>query len=155
MSRMLQEIRLLFQPFPLATGFSVRHKCDMKRKKIEELEARRALARELGSSRPLSIGFRRMLADLIDPDGVSKQCLRFGNRRRGNARDAARDSRIAEQIWEAGGKVEAAVEKAMKDFHLGRSTVLEIWSEWKPILNRRHRIYGPLTRDNIGLYWPR
>src|SRR5690349_6744675 len=35
---------------------------------IEELEARRALTRLLRTSRPLDLGVRFVLADLIDPD---------------------------------------------------------------------------------------
>ena len=159
MSHMLQKFLLCFQAFPLAPGISTRHICDMKREKTEELEVRRQLARELGSSRPLNFGFRRMLAGLIDPDGDSEQCLRFTKRRRGNAGDAGRDNKVAECVWRAGGNVkgqtEAAVIEAMKAFRLSRSSVYKIWSKWQPILKRRYRIYGPLSHENIKKYWPR
>jgi hypothetical protein len=112
---MLQNFLLLFQRFPLAPGFSTRHKCDMARERAEDLKLLRTVARELRSSRPLDLGSRLWLADHIDPDGDSKRHLRFANRRRGNTEDTTRDSEIAEYVWNAGGKVEGQVEAAVKE----------------------------------------
>jgi hypothetical protein len=131
----------------------------MKRETVEDLKLLQKVARRLRSSRPLDFSSRLWLADHIDPNGNSERCLRFANRRRGNTGDAARDDKIAEYVWNAGGKVEgeveAAITEAMKKFGLRRARVYAIWSEWKPILKRRYRIYGPLTHENIDKYWPR
>ena len=104
----------------------------------DEKKACKALARELRTSRPLDLGIRFILADLIDPDRVEiDRRIRFENRRRGRQSNAQAEKQIAEAIWsmvQAGTKTESAVAHAMKTFGLGRSRVMEIWGLWKPIL---------------------
>jgi hypothetical protein len=109
----------------------------------EELEARRALARILRSSKPLDLGLRCILADMIDPDRDEvERTIRFKNRREGKRSNAEAEKTVAEYVAaqiEGGGKVEFAVMKAIEKFGLKRTRVLEIWQIWKPILQRSER----------------
>lgn len=108
----------------------------------EELEARRALARELRKSTPLDLGLRFLIADLVDPDDEAGRRIRFGHRRRGTPSNALAEKEIAEFIWSqvrSGVKTEAAAVQAIKKFGLERTRIFEIWSHWQPILKRLHR----------------
>ena len=107
----------------------------------EELEARRALARMLRSTRPLDLGLRYILADMIDPDrDEAERTIRFKNRHMGKRSNALAEKTVARYIEaalpEANGKLESAVAKAMKKFGLERSRVFDIWRMWRPKLKR-------------------
>ena len=124
---------------------------------FEELEARRALARELRTSRPLDLGMRMLLADAFDPDRdeVERE-VQFKYRRKGKRRaNAMAENEIAEFIWarvQAGDKLESVVSTALKHFGYGeksRSHVINIWSRWQPILKRRCRL-KPLSPQDWG-----
>jgi hypothetical protein len=112
----------------------------------EELEARRALARLLRSSTPIEIGLRCILADLIDPDRdeVDRQ-IKLKNRREGKPSNALAEKTIAEYIeamlTDNGEtrQLKYAISKAEERFGLGRTRLLEIWREWRPILARLKR----------------
>ena len=109
----------------------------------EELEARRALARELRKSTPLDLGLRFLIADLVDPDrDEGGRRIRFERRRRGQPSNALAEKEIAEFIWSqvrSGVKTEAAAVQAIKRFGLERTRIFEIWSHWQPILKRLNR----------------
>lgn len=110
----------------------------------QELEARRALANVLRSSKPLDLGLRTLLADLFDPDRDEiDRKLRFVHRRKGKPWTKAQaEKQIAEFIWAAvqeGTKGESAFSLAMGKFGLKRTRIIEIWSHWQPILTRLKR----------------
>jgi hypothetical protein len=111
-------------------------------KGAREKDARRALAQELRSLKPLDLGLRCFLADLIDPDRneINLQ-IRFVRRRKGKPSNPATDKRIAQFI--AGiakdDGVESAVTQAKQEFGLSRSRLMAIWGEWRPILKRLER----------------
>jgi hypothetical protein len=110
----------------------------------EEKEARRALARLLRTSRPLDLGVRYIIADLIDPDfDEMNRRIRFENRRKGKPSDAAAEKQVAEFIWsqrQTGVTMKRTVIDATAKFGLNRSRVLAIWKIWRPILQRLKRI---------------
>jgi hypothetical protein len=109
----------------------------------EELEARRALARMLRSSRPLDLGLRFILADMIDPDRDEvERTILFKYRREGKRSNPVAEKTVAEYVaaqLEDSGKLESAIAKAMEKFDLKRTRVLDIWRVWKPILQRLKR----------------
>jgi hypothetical protein len=111
----------------------------------EELEARRALARELRTSIPLNLGLRFLLANLIDPDcgDEVERRIRFEHRREGQpSSDARAEKKIAEFIWsrvQGGAQMKAAIPDATRKFKLGRTRIREIWRHWEPILKRAKR----------------
>lgn len=107
----------------------------------EELEARRALARMLRSTRPLDLGLRYVLADMIDPDrDEAERTMRFKNRRAGRPSNPEAEKMVADfveaALSEANGKLESAVAEAMKEFGLERSRVFDILRNRKPKLKR-------------------
>jgi len=113
----------------------------------EELEARRALARMLRSSRPLDLGLRVVLADLVDPDrdDVDRK-INFNKRREGKPSNAQAEKTVAEYIdamlRDSGNKrqqLKYAISKAEAEFGLKRTRLLQIWQHWKPILQRLNR----------------
>lgn len=100
-------------------------------------KARRILARFLRSSLPLDLGLRVLLANQIDPDtrDDAGQWLAF-KRVRGNRSRRVNSRQIAAAVWDRnvkGEKWEAAVQQAMKDFGVGRSTVTAAWDKWSPV----------------------
>ena len=114
----------------------------LKEGSAKEVEARRALARELRTSRPLDIGLKFLLADLIDPDNdVEIRHIRFGHRRKGKKTNADAEKTVAEFLWERVPRdgAESAFAAAKDKFRLGRSRIAEIWGMWKPILKRLKR----------------
>jgi hypothetical protein len=109
----------------------------------EELEARRALARELGSSKPLDLGLRFILAHMVDPDRDElDRVICFKNRRSGHpSTNPEADKMIAEYIAarvQDGDQMKRAMSLATERFGLERTQLYEIWRVWKPILER-HR----------------
>jgi hypothetical protein len=171
---MLQDFLLLFQRFPLAPGFSTRHARDMDKTLIQStdaadielirdllcgrsverdaryLDAKRALARMLRSSKPLDLTVRFALAELLDPDCDSQQRqLRFSFKRKGGVSDAWAEQRAAQLIQarkREGVKMEAIIWEAWEKFGLKRARVFEIWRTWQPILKRLER-KGPRSCD--------
>jgi len=119
----------------------------------EELEARRALARELRTSIPLNLGLRFLLAELIDPDcDAAERRIRFDRRREGKRSNAQAEKKIAEFIWarvQGGAQVKGAVSDAEVKFKLGQKRIKEIWGIWKPILKRAKRT-RPLKLSDWG-----
>lgn len=128
----------------------------LKDNSAAEKEARRALAKELRKGAPLDLGLKFYIADLIDPDGMSDRRIRFVNRRRGNRSDAQAENDIAEFIWAKAptGKLKKAVEyEVAQRFGIRRSRIRNIWRVWKPVLERRHRAHGPISKETLGKYW--
>ena len=129
-----------------------------KKGSVEEKAARRALAKELRAiKKPLEFGLRLAIADLIDSDSNTDRRIVFENRGAGAKSDAEAESNVAEFFrleLDRLKKTEAAIEAAMEEFGLEKSRVKDIWREWKPILDRRHRIHGPLSKETVGKYWP-
>src|SRR3954447_83525 len=118
----------------------------LKEGSADELEARRAFERLLRTSRPLDHGLRVVLADLISPDrNEINRRIRFVNRRKGKESNALADKEVAQHIetmLHDGGKARStkyAISKAEEKFGLKRSRLLDIWKEWKPILQRLKR----------------
>jgi hypothetical protein len=115
----------------------------LKEGSAEELEARRALARVLRTSKPLDLGLRFCIADLIDPDNDGDgRRIRFEQSRKGKPSNALAEREVAKSIWlqvQAGVKTESAIKSATQEFGLQRSRILEIWGHWKPILRRLNR----------------
>jgi hypothetical protein len=116
----------------------------LKEGSTEELEARRALARELRTSIPLNLSLRFAIAELIDPDcDEVERRIRFDRRREGRpSSNALAEKQIAEFIFarvQAGVKTESVIASAVKKFGLVRSRIFEIWRIWKPILKRAKR----------------
>jgi hypothetical protein len=112
----------------------------------EEKTARRALARILRTSKPLDLGLRLCIADLVDPDrNEIEREIRFAYRRKGGRRaSAVGENEIAEFIraqLQAGTKLKAAVSNATEHFGFGksRSRAMDIWRHWQPILKRRYQ----------------
>ncbi|HEY6700035.1 MAG TPA: hypothetical protein VI137_04330 [Pseudolabrys sp.] len=116
----------------------------------DEQEARRALACKLRSARPLDLGLRFLLADLIDPDRDEvDRCIRFGSRRSGRPSDALAEKQVAEFIFskvQTGEPVKVVIDDAVRKFGLKRARLLKIWGHWKPILKRLQR-----TKPLMGL----
>jgi hypothetical protein len=107
----------------------------------EELEARQALARMLRSSRPLDLGLRCILADMIDPEcDAAERTIRIKNRCEGKRTNPLAEKTVAEymvaMLHEGDGKLEYAIAKATEKFGLKRTRLLKIWQVWKPILLR-------------------
>jgi hypothetical protein len=129
----------------------------LRKGSAEEKHARRALAKVLRTAKPLDLGLRWYLADLVDPDTDTPRRIVFENRGAGRQSNADIEKQVAESLWrekQAGGKIEAAIKLAKKDFGLERSSVKKIWRVWKPILEREYRIHGPLTTETMKKYWP-
>jgi hypothetical protein len=118
---------------------------DLKEGSAEELEARRIIARLLRSSRPLNLGFRSMLADLIDPDDDVAEHRFVLKQRPGNRKRSADHCRIAVYVWRRvaeGAQIKAAAIDAMGHFRVKRSTVMAAWSKWKPHIERYPKFYA-------------
>ena len=110
----------------------------------KELEARRALARYLRTSRPMDFGVRSAIADLLDPDCIeNERYIRFGHRRKGQpSRSALAEREIAELIWshvQAGNSIDTAFRHVEEKFGLKQSSTKTIWKHWQPILRRLKR----------------
>ena len=109
----------------------------------DELEARRALARELRKSSPLDLGVRLILADMVDPDcDAQDRRIVFKRRRKGKPSNAAAEKEVAEFIWslmQEGGRKKVPISLAGEKFGLKPSRVKKVWSEWQPILKRPKR----------------
>ena len=125
----------------------------------EEKDARRALARMLRTSLPLNAGLRFTLGNLIDPDQeLVERRIRFEYRHKGKPSNWLAEKEIAEFIWarvQDGRLTKPVFNQTQEMSGLERSRIRDIWRRWKPILVRRHRIYGPLSEKNISKYWPR
>jgi hypothetical protein len=128
----------------------------LKKDSPEETDARRALARELRTAQTLDMGFRDLLAELINPRRDSPRRIVFENNGAGNKSNALVERQVAEFLWLKGrprGQMEAAISEAKKDFGLERSRVMAIWHVWKPILERHYRIHGPITEKIAKKYF--
>jgi hypothetical protein len=106
----------------------------LKNGSAEELEARRALVRYLRKSRPIDLGIRWVIADLVDPDCIEiDRQIRIEHRRKGKpSKSALAEKKIAEFVWsqvQAGIKAESAIKSAKEKFGLGRSRIFKIWSQ--------------------------
>jgi hypothetical protein len=97
----------------------------------DDSEARRALACKLRSARPLDLGLRFLLADLIDPDRDEvDRCIRFGSRRSGRPSDALAEKQVAEFIFskvQTREPVKVVIDDAVRKFGLKRARLLKIW----------------------------
>ena len=121
----------------------------LKEDGAKEKEARRALARRLRTARPLDLGMRHLLADLLDPDcDAAERQIRFGHRRRGRRRVRWQKCKLLNLLGRGSRpatKKKRPVQAAVEKFRLVRSRIFEIRRSWKPILERRQRT-RPLKR---------
>jgi hypothetical protein len=115
----------------------------------KELQARRALARLLGSDGPLDRWIRTNLAALFDPvpPGWEQRKIRIVNRQRG-IRDHVAATQIAWHVWEevsSGKTVTDGIDSALRKFPSikDESSVKKIWGRYRPVLEQ---IYGQLPR---------
>jgi hypothetical protein len=101
--------------------------------KALQWQARRNLARMFRDQRPWDPAICLMLADAVDPDGESglRLCLK---RKRGRKRRVSQQE-IAALIWrqlQINPKLEAAIQTAVKELGVVRSTVTAAWRKWRP-----------------------
>jgi hypothetical protein len=117
----------------------------------EDLKARRALAEVLRHER-LDMGFRQMIADLIDPDQRDDLGLWLVFKRAQGRQKTMDRRRVAAIIWEqvnAGIKKESAVAEAMKKCGVkSRDKALAAYKEWKPHFEKSGSKLKGLTRTD-------
>jgi hypothetical protein len=98
-----------------------------------ERDAKAALVRLLKSDRELSSGFRSALSTFFDADHpYETRELVFKNRKRGIQPNRYLEMSIAEDIAlkvMSGVQIESAVQSAVKNFGLNRSTVFRAWEK--------------------------
>jgi hypothetical protein len=92
-------------------------------------KCRRALVRVLRSEQPLNKVLRNHLAELFDDASkATHRILEIGNRKKGGKPNRSAERQVGKYIESrrrVGIKQEAAIEEAMKRFHVARSTVLK------------------------------
>lgn len=106
----------------------------------DEDQARRFLADQLRTTRPLDLGLRFALGDLFDPDLAKEQglCLTI-KRGRGNRTNTLDLTTIAQHVWQAtqnGEMQKYAIADAAKKFHCHRKTVRTAWKRHRPIFEQ-------------------
>jgi hypothetical protein len=114
----------------------------------EELVARRTLAALLRSDGPLDRQIRDVLANLVDPDPQpwEPRTIRLEYRAEGTPADHIANTQLAEYVLRLirkGATVTEACDGAADRFKVNESTVMKVWSNYRPVLEQ---IYGPLPR---------
>jgi hypothetical protein len=121
---------------------------------FEETKARRALARQLLSTKafsdldPLSLEIRQALASLFTPDEffASERAIELRRRRRGRARELNSSRAVGDYLWNRTAlrgdcmcgkdpaKFESVVKEAEERFGLKRRAVLNDWKLYRKLL---------------------
>lgn len=115
-----------------------------------EREARETLAFLLRSQEPLDRELRNVLAALFDPQlshPVAVREVQFKMRNRGQTKNHDANTAIAWCVWEAarsGKTISAGVAEAVERFERDESTVLKLWSTYKPLFET---VWGPLRQQ--------
>jgi hypothetical protein len=131
-------------------GGSVEHDADGRLRLVyldegtaKELAARRALARLLRSTAPLSPQIRSTLAGMLDPDAtwLEQRKISFPFRRRGKPADHAAAIQVfirVNDMKNSGATVTGAIAKAAQEFSITEEMVKKCWLRYS-------RLYGLRT----------